>query len=57
MRGLGNSFSVAFMGVGDHYAEIWYEILDEITHNGLIVRAPKTNFQLHFDYKRSLKLI
>ena len=28
MRGLGNSFSVAFMGVGDHYAEIWYEILD-----------------------------
>ena len=28
IRGLSKSSSVAFIGVGNHNAEIWYEILD-----------------------------
>ena len=48
MRGLGNSFSVAFMGVGDHYAEIWYEILDRDNTQWFDCSHPKDKFSAAF---------
>ena len=48
MRGLGNSFSVAFMGVGDHYAEIWYEILDRDNTQWFDCSRPEDKFSAAF---------